>query len=405
MNKTLFVGLALLLSGCLGMPKTVQPVDNFELNRYLGTWYEIARLDHSFERGLSRIQAEYSLRDPQVALEKGMVDKIAYKDEVLNSLRKRIGLDDDAKINSVSVSSYFGAEGSKKDYSQKNEIAVIYAEGSINFGKAEPGSIGSSQYTRIIRKLREDDDVKAIVLRVNSPGGSALASEDIWRELELAKEAGKPLVVSMGDLAASGGYYIAADADSIFASPSTLTGSIGVFGMMPQVQELFNEKLGIHMDTVKTAPLAAAFSPFYEFSDAEGRIIQEEIDRTYNLFKKRVSEGRDMTMEEVEEIAQGRVWTGKDALRVGLVDALGDLDRALASAASLAGVESYRITEFPKTKPPIEQLIDELTNQGDEVQSRILRSELGELAPWYDFYKEFRTMQGPQARLPYIINW
>jgi protease-4 len=354
---------------------------------------------------LRQMAVEYSLRDPEAALENGMVDQIGYKDDVLNNLRTRIGLDEDAEINTVSVTSYFDAEGSKKDYSEKNEIAVIYAEGDIMPGEAEPGSIGSKKYTGIIRKVREDDDIKAIVLRVNSPGGSALASEDIWYELELARKAGKPVVVTMGDLAASGGYYIAAAADSIFALPSTLTGSIGVFGMIPQVQKLFNDKMGVHMDTVKTAPLAAAFSPFYKFSDAEGRIIQEEINRTYMIFKKRVSEGRNMTMEQVEEIAQGRVWTGTDALRIGLVDALGDIDRALASAASLAGIDSYRISEYPKIKPPLEQLIDQLTNQNDGLQSRLIRSELGEMAPYYDFYKELKSMEGPQARLPYIINY
>lgn len=381
-----------------------------QIRAYLDGMYEVYLENIAEARSvevskLKGLAADYSLRDPEVALESGLVDQIGYKEDVLKALRERIGLDEDDKIRTVSMQTYFPSAPIKKDYSVDEKIAVIYAEGAITGGEAESGSVGSAKYTRIIRDLREDDDIKAIVLRVNSPGGSALASEDIWHEIELTKEAGKPVVVSMGDLAASGGYYIAANADSIFASPSTLTGSIGVFAMMPQVQELFNQKLGIHMDTVATGPLSTAFSPFYEFSEKEALIFQGEINKTYARFKKRVSEGRNMTPEQVEEIAQGRVWTGQAALNVGLVDGLGELDRALRSAATLAGLEEYRIKEYPKVKPPLEQFLEELTGKDDRLKSRLIKEELGEYAPLYEYYQELKNMEGPQARLPYIIKY
>jgi protease-4 len=265
---------------------------------------------------------------------------------------------------------------------------------------------GGKKYARLIREIRKKDKVKAIVVRVNSPGGSALASEDIWHELQLASEEGLPVIASMGDLAASGGYYISCGADTIVADPATLTGSIGVVGMIPNMQELMDEKLGIHFDTVLTGPYADGISPFFPIDKQTWSILNNEIDSLYTVFKSRVAKGRSMSMDEVETVAQGRVWAGRDALEVGLVDKMGDLQDAIDIAASKAGVDEYLLVEYPKIKDPLNQLMDMiLGNDNNQVRSRVIEAELGEYASYYRHLKELKEMEGVQARLPFFIEF
>lgn len=368
---------------------------------------DIAASRNIQESELRQIADRFDGRSAEGSLKARLVDRIAYEDEAFDLIKNKIGLDKKEKLNRVSVEDYFEAKGKKLDLSAKDKIAVVYAEGTIKDGDdGEPGDIFDEKYVKILRKIRQDATVKAIVLRINSPGGSVLASENIFREVELCKQAGKPVVVSMGDLAASGGYYIACHADSIFAEENTITGSIGVFGMIPMLHKTMKEKLGITYDTVRTGRHSAFGSPFIEFSPEEDAMIQGRIEAVYEDFLEKVATGRNKTREQVHEIAQGRVWPGKKAKEIGLVDDIGGLDRALAAAAKLAGVEKYRTTEYPRTKTGIEQLLDQLTRDKDKddgIKSWLIRSELGEMYPVYKTLRDIRQNKGIQARLPYEL--
>jgi protease-4 len=298
----------------------------------------------------------------------------------------------------------------KLNLKEKNKIAVLFAEGTIKDGPStEPGSVFSDEYVKMLRKIRKDDKVKALVLRINSPGGSVMASENILREIRLFKESERPVIVSMGDVAASGGYYIACEADSIFAEPNTITGSIGVFGMIPILQNTMKEHLGITYDTVRTGKYSAFGTPFIDFSPEESAMIQNRVEWIYEDFLNKVAVGRNMSRDEVHEIAQGRVWPGNKAMEIGLVDAMGGIDRALSAAADMAGLEAYRVAEYPRTQTAMEQLLERFTNskkREDEVRAYLLKSELGEMYPAYKTMQDLRESRGIQARLPYelIIN-
>ncbi len=382
--------------------------NRMQIRTYLTDIYEVMLQDLSASRGLStdelrRLANEYVGIDPVDAQAAGLVDGVQHRDVALDELRGRLGLEEDEDINKISIADYANSNPADKDYSIKDKIAVIYAEGAIVDGKGGIATIGDKKYIEYIREARQDDGIKAIVLRVNSPGGSAMASENIWRELTLAKEAGKPVVVSMGDYAASGGYYISAPADSIFAEPNTLTGSIGVFLLIPDASELMEDKLGIHFDTVKTGDLSVGISPFFPMSPQEQRIMQNRTEKMYETFLARVSEGRSMSRDSVHAIAQGRVWTGKAAIDIGLVDDLGGLDRALASAATLADLEEYRITDYPKVKDPFQQLMEELLGEENVRSEVMLKKEMGEWYPYYRHFKQIQDSKGAQARLPFIV--
>jgi protease-4 len=352
---------------------------------------------------LRRIADGYLAFMPENALQLKMVDELGYQDKVMDDMRKKLGMKEREKIPTMSIEAYNTANPSKSNYKARQKIAVVYAEGSIIDGKGEPGNIGDKKYVEILSQIRKDEKVKAIVLRVNSGGGSAMASENILREIELAKQAGIKVVVSMGDYAASGGYYIACKADSIFAEPNTLTGSIGVFSMIPSAQMLLNKKIGISFDTVKTGNLAAGISPVRDMSETEGKIMQVMVDHLYDTFLGHVAQGRGLSKDAVNEIAQGRVWTGAKALELGLVDRIGDLSDAITSAALLAEVKDYRITEYPKIKEPIQQLIEDLT-EGSSLQSeRWIKRQLGDVYPHYRYLRELQDSKGLQARLPFVI--
>ncbi|NNK82418.1 MAG: signal peptide peptidase SppA, partial [Flavobacteriaceae bacterium] len=338
-------------------------------------------------------------RTAPLAKESKLIDKIAYYDEYINALKYAVGIDKTDKLKTITIEDYSNHVANKRLIkSSKDKIAVIYAEGMIIYGQGEEGIVGQGAINKSLKKAREDEDVKAIVLRVNSPGGSALASELIWRELELTK-AVKPLIVSMGDVAASGGYYIACNADKIFAEKTSITGSIGVFGTLPNVNELA-DNIGINAEQVTTNKNAVTYSIFEPMNADQRFFIKEGINDVYELFTNRVAEGRGMKQDEVKAIAEGRVWTGVSAVENGLVDEIGGLDDALEYAASIAEIETYKIKEFPV----FERNLDEILEGFGLVKSKesILKEELGEEN--YKILKEIKNMsqqKGIQLLFPF----
>ncbi|NTS42100.1 signal peptide peptidase SppA [Flavisolibacter sp. BT320] len=341
-----------------------------------------------------------AIQTPQDAVNAKLVDAVKYDDEVRAEIKRRLDIGRTDKLNMVSIGTYNDAVNVRKG--GRDKIAVIYAEGDIVDGEGDNSQIGGETFRALIRKARLDNDVKAIVLRVNSGGGSALASDIIWRELRMAREEDKkPVVVSMGDVAASGGYYIAAGADSIFAHPNTITGSIGVFGVIPNMQGFFNNKLGITFDDVSTTPYADAPSLVKPLDEKERQLVQRGVERVYAQFKQRVAAGMAKDTAYVETIAQGRVWSGADAVRLGLVDRLGNMQDAIASAARLAKLSDYGLKEYPEKSSWLESLL----NRKKQEPSAMIREQLGE-----DHYKVFeqvkkiKAMTGSvQARLPFEI--
>jgi protease-4 len=344
-----------------------------------------------------------TIQNGKDALENGLVDELLYKDEVMANLRAKLEIEkEDDKINFIGLGKYKDAPKAKADdekATKKEKIAIIYAVGSIESGQGDDETIGSEKISAEIRKARKDDKIKAIVLRVNSPGGSALASDVIWREVVLARKA-KPVVVSMGDVAASGGYYIACAADTILAQPNTITGSIGVFGVLMNAQKMMNNKLGIMIDTAKTNRFADLGTPFRPLTSLERDIVQNGVNEIYEDFITKVGQGRGMTTAQVDSIGQGRVWSGEDALENGLVDLLGGIDDAVKIAAGMADVENYRVVEYPAQKDPIEQMIKEISGQGEEV---FLKHRLGQYYEYVKDVEDLMQMKGVQARLPYQL--
>ena len=337
------------------------------------------------------------------ALKYGLVDGLKYDDEVKNELLKRLHKSEKDEINWVSFGKYAKAADFHRN-GDDGKIDIIYAQGDIVDGKGDKDQIGSDSYVKLIRKARLDDDVKAIVFRVNSPGGSSMASEAIWREVMLAKQK-KPVIVSMGDYAASGGYYISCAADSIFADETTITGSIGVFSILPDMQKFFNDKLGITFDGVKTAPYADMGSVSRPLTQPEKNFIQASIDTIYNKFKTRVADGRKKDIIYIDSIAQGRVWTGKRGIGVGIVDRTGTLQDAINCAARMAKISNYRTREYPEQKTWLE----ELTSHSFSAQSnqKALIKEIG--VDQYNLLQEVKQLKQiagkPQSRLPFTIGF
>lgn len=386
----------------------ISPENRLQLTEYINDRYDlfvddIARSRNMESDEIRRIANEFLLRKPQDAVELGLADNIKYRDEVYKIIKDKIGLDEKKDLNLVKLKNYFNPKLDIKDQSAKDKIAVVFAEGEIRDNNKDQGVIDGEKYAKMIREIRKDKGIKAMVLRVNSPGGSVLASDKIRREVLACKEAGLPVVISMGDLAASGGYYIAADGDSIFAEPNTLTGSIGVFGVLPSFQKMMSSKLGVRFDTVSTGQYSSSYTTFFDMSNREFEIVQQMVEQTYDDFLTVVSEGRGMSKEAVNEIAQGRVWTGKRAVELGLVDKLGNLEDALGAAADLAGIKDYKVREWPKTKTVFEQIMAELSN-GDLQVDALLDSKLKNEFPEYEMLEGVINTKGVQARLPFIIN-
>ena len=336
----------------------------------------------------------------QKAVESGLVDAAKYKDEVLDDLRKITGIEEKKGIPIIGVTNYAKAQvkGAEKRFS-RNKIAVVYASGDIGMSMGGEAIIGD-EIGREIRKVRQDSSYKAIVLRVNSPGGAVFDSEVIWREVKLAAEE-KTMVVSFGDVAASGGYYIACAADRIVAHPNTITGSIGIFGMIPNMGELFNDKLGITTDVVKTNKNSDLFSVTRPMTEYERQLLQQSIEEGYDLFISHVAEGRKMTKEQVDEIGEGRVWSGENAKELGLVDEFGGLQHAIDLAAEIEGLENYRTVPLPALPDPFQQLFKKGT---DNVRTWFLKNQLGEHYRYYQFLKKSSEMNGIFARLPYDLT-
>jgi protease-4 len=362
-----------------------------------------AEARHSDTATLHNLANTGAVQTANDALKYNLVDGLKYDDELKAELSKRLKTDADDDINFVSFGKYAKAVNFTKSGSS-GKINIIYAQGDIVDGKGDKDQIGSDDFVKLIRKARLDDDVKAIVFRVNSPGGSAMASEAIWREITLAKKK-KPVVVSMGDYAASGGYYISCAADSVFANETTITGSIGVFSVLANMKDFFNNKLGITFDGVKTAPYADLGSVSRPLTDPEKRFMQASIDTIYATFKMRVADGRKKDTAYIDSIAQGRVWIGNRAIGIGLVDRTGTLQDAVNCAARMAKITDYRTREYPEQKSWFEQLTDQ--SYSAEGQQKALAKEIGQHQ--YLLLQKAKqlseTINIPQARLPFDFEW
>ncbi len=341
------------------------------------------------------INNQMLVRKPIDAVTYKLATALKYEDEVHQILKEKLGLKEEDQISTINATD-LGGLAKSKNITSKNRIAVILAEGDIVDGNVE-GAISSEKFAKEIRKARKDENIKAIVLRVNSPGGSILASEVIWREMSEAKKA-KPLIVSMGEVAASGGYYIAAPADTIVAQPNTITGSIGIFGILFNVQELINDKLGVTTDVVSTGELSDFGNMARPLTEVERTIIQSSVEDGYETFISRVAEGRGMHPDSVRKVASGRVWTGTQAKARGLVDVLGGLDTAVGiAAAKIKAGDDYRVVYYPEKKRWFEELI---LTFSDQVQTRMLQSQLGEHYPFYQKIQGLKHYQGVQVRMP-----
>ena len=354
---------------------------------------------------LNAIANTLGARTPELALANKLIDKVAYEDEYHDAIRAKLKLDKKEKYDFISITDYAKtAATSVEDYSKNDIIAVIYAQGEITGGEGDVNVIGEGSIKRSLQEAREDDDVKAIVLRVDSPGGSALTSELIWREIEITKKV-KPVVVSMGNYAASGGYYIAANADRIFAEPNTITGSIGVFGMLPNINQL-GKNIGINAEQVKTHDNASGYSVFEPIDDNFKGYVLESIERTYATFLKRVADGRKMTTAQVDAIAQGRVWTGIDAHKLGLVDEIGGLDAAINYAAKLGKTSSYRTENYPEYEKSFDDLLANFTGIAMfKTKEQLLKEQLGEEGfQMLEQIKRVKSRKGIQAMMPYEIE-
>lgn len=349
---------------------------------------------------LQAIADDLKVRKASDAVDVKLADGVIFYDQVETELKKLCGDEKAKKLKEISLSQYIKTVPAAGKSSSKNKIAVIYAVGGIQGGEGDEETIGSETISAAIRKARTDSSVKAIVLRINSGGGSALASDVIWRETVLAKET-KPFVVSMGDVAASGGYYIACAADTIVCEPNTITGSIGVLGVVLNFQKMFSNKLGITFDTVKTGRFADILDQTRPLTEEEKRIATAEVERIYNSFLDHVAEGRKMKKADVDSIGQGRVWSGVDAKRLGLIDVLGGEDDAIKIAARMAKLDEYKIVSFPEYKDFFEKILE---NISAESRTNAMKKELGDEYKYYKQVKDILKMRGMQARMPVDID-
>lgn len=366
---------------------------------------DIAESRNLSKETLNNIADNLAARSPKKAVTAGLADVVFYKDQYEAVLRNKIGIADNDDLEMVDLFEYSSKKGNKAILNKpKNEIAVIFAQGEIMYGKGNNQVIGQDVMIESLRKARGDKNVKGIVLRVNSPGGSALASDMIWREIEITKKE-KPVYVSMGNYAASGGYYISCGAEKIVAEPTTITGSIGVFGMLPNVKGLA-DKWGVHAEQVQTNKNAAGYSVFQELDGNTKDVILESIESIYETFVNKVAEGRNMTFEEVDAIAQGRVWSGTDAIQLGLVDQLGGLEETINMLAEDKNVGEYSISTYPKYELTLGEIIlKNLTSPKTKLTQEALKAQVGEEAyQVLEQLQHFQEMKGVQARLPYELR-
>ena len=342
-------------------------------------------------------------RTPEHAVASGLVDGALHFDEYEGLLKEKVNITEGEKLNYVKFADYVKKASMKKNRVGKDKIAVVYAQGEIYYGEGGKEYLGQGLVIRSLQKAAESESVKAIVLRVDSPGGSALVSDIIWREVELAKKK-KPVVVSFGNIAASGGYYIGVGGDKIFAEPTTITGSIGVFGTIPNISELAGN-IGINAEQVGTNQNSVDYSLFEPMTDTFRNTIQEGIEDTYHTFLERVAEGRDMTIAQVDSLAQGRVWSGLHAKENGLIDELGSLDDAIIAAAEMANINVYGIRKYPKYKSNFEQFMENMSGAKAKIGEKLIQEELGNEA--FQLLKELKQLtqqKGIQAKMPFRLN-
>ncbi|MES2829979.1 MAG: signal peptide peptidase SppA [Bacteroidota bacterium] len=376
-----------------------------QVTAYLGGLYQtflagIAKSRNISSVTLHELADDYKIQQPNDALKYKLIDGLRYKDQVLDELKGLSGKEKKKNLTTVTINDYARNVIKEDGKSSKNKIAVIYANGDIMGGEGSDDQIGSERISRTIRKARMDSTVKAIVLRVNSPGGSALASDVIWREITLAKKV-KPVIASFGDVAASGGYYIGCAADSIFVQPNTITGSIGVFGVIPNFQKLYNEKLGITFDGVKTGKYADIMSTDRPLTAGERLIIQNDVNRVYDGFITRVADGRKKSKAYIDSIGGGRVWVGTDAVRIGLADRTGSFDDAIHAAAKKGKLDDYKVVAYPELIDPWKAFIENTT---DKVKVYYAKQELGTHFHLYEQIKSAISKSGVQTRMPFEIR-
>lgn len=351
---------------------------------------------------LEGISDQMLVRNAAAAVQLGLVDSLLYRDQFLRTLKERLDLGEEDNIRFVKYNRYRKSFSTYKR--SDNEIAVIVADGTIMPGDGNQNDqiIGADTFVEEIRKARRDDDIKAIVLRVNSPGGEFVSSDMMWREIVLAKQE-KPVIASMSDYAASGGYYLSMGCDTIVAQPHTITGSIGIFGILFDLSDFFGDKLGITFDEVRTGEYGDTYTVTRPLTEAEKSFIQKNLNDYYNTFTSKAAEGRDVPHEEIQEVASGRVWSGQQALEHHLVDVLGGFDDAIKIAAEKAGVkDDYKIRFYPTPKNFLEEL---LTSLEENVRTKAMRTELGEVYPWYEQMKKILQHRGAQARMPFELQF
>ena len=375
-----------------------------QIERFINNIWDHALSNISQERNvpveeLNRIADGLLTTNVDLTVEMGLVDGLVYRDELLEMITEKCGAEDSRKPDYVSMHKYKNVPTLPVSGSE-GKIAILYAEGTIMMGRGNDMNIGASYYTKVIRDIREKDDYKALVIRINSPGGNAIASDQLWREIKLTAEK-IPVIISMSNYAASGGYYMAAPASMIIAHPTTLTGSIGVFGMFPQANSLLNDKLGIASETVKTNRFSDYPSIYRNMDKYEITILQEYVDNTYEEFIERVSEGRNIDKTDVDKMGEGQVYSGLDALEKGLIDKTGGLTEALDEAALQASIGKYTIAELPVIEDAYTRLLRSL---GGDLKMKLVRNELGESVRYYSYLLELKSMSGAQTRLPWFLH-
>ncbi len=383
--------------------KDLSPENELQISSFINSIYDNILTEISSSRNipvatLKTISSEMQAFEIQDALKARLIDRLVYLDQVKDNLRERLEIERDDEIKFINIEKYIKV--ADPTTSSLNRIAVVVASGDIISGKGEGNSVGSDDFVKIFEDIRKDDNIKAVVLRINSPGGSGLASDVIWREVSLTKEK-KPVIASMSDLAASGGYYLAMPCDTIVANPTTITGSIGVFGLMFNFEPFLNDKLGITVDDVNTGKHSDMFSMMRTHTSEERVMMQKMIDNFYETFIGKVAQGRNMSVDEIKKIAEGRVWTGDQALDNGLVDLLGNFETAVDIAANKAGIDDYKLRYYPKQKTIVEQLLEAFN---PEAEARILKSALGEDYIYLKKMKELKRMTGIQTRMPYDLT-
>jgi protease-4 len=392
------------------LAQEMSPENREQLSELLQSIWQTIVTDISESRkidvaALNAIADSLGARTPKLALETKLIDKIGYEDEYHDLIRTKLKVKKDEEYNKISISDYASiADSPSTNFTADNTIAVIYAQGEIQGGEGSVNIIGEGSINRSLKEAREDKDVKAVVLRVDSPGGSALTSELIWREIELTKKV-KPVVVSMGNVAASGGYYISCNANTIFAEPSTITGSIGVFGLLPNLNEV-GKNIGINAEQVRTHKNASGYSVFEPLDENFKGVVLESIEDVYSTFLKRVADGRKMTTEQVDAIAQGRIWTGTDAVKNGLVDKIGGLNDAIKHAATLAKIKDFRTENYPEYETNFEDLLASMSGISIfKTKEDLLKEQIGtEAYLLLEKIQKAQKMKGVQALMPYELD-